>query len=268
MASKIDDPKAFNKLVGLSRSKDWLQADRESYALVELWNLCDLRQQQDLICSLLDNYTFINSTDLKEIGHKVVEQIEKVWGLCPGNTKIVALSEGAEADGSQMFLQSLKNKFEAPEWTEANFINSLPIAMHKAVNDDNLVLVDDFIGTGFTAERKVTWLFTELARRGIQNVKSYLVTTAGMEFARSRLDNLGIEYYSPNWLKRGISDRFDEGRERGTSFNISIAFVAFAYGWTRERDVLQYFNSFCRLRVRLSCLTLSLRILPLLSQSV
>jgi hypothetical protein len=145
--------------------------------------------------------------------HKVVEHIEKVWGLCPGNTKIVALSEGTEADGSQMFLQSLKNKFEAPGWTEANFINTLPVGMHKAVNGDNLVLVDDFIGTGSTAERKVKWLSNKLAERGIQNVKTYLVTTAGMKFARSRLDNLEIEYYSPSWLKKGISDRFD-GYER------------------------------------------------------
>jgi hypothetical protein len=69
MACKIDDPKGFKKLVGLSLRKEWLRADRESDALLELWNLCDLRQQQDLLYLLLDDYTFINSKDLKEIGH-------------------------------------------------------------------------------------------------------------------------------------------------------------------------------------------------------
>jgi ribosome biogenesis protein Nip4 len=197
----------FEKLYDLCLKQEWLTGKWD--ALFALWNLCDLKAQQDLICMLLDNYTFISSKALEVIGQRVAEHIEEVWRLSPDKTKIVAFSNDKTADGSQMFLQSIKNKFESAGWTEGNFINSLPVAMHNAVDGDNLVLVDDFVGTGLTAERKIKWLLTKLGERRIHNVKVYLVSAAGMEFARSKIDNLGIEYYTALSLKKGISDRLD-----------------------------------------------------------
>ena len=196
----------FKKLFHLCQKREWLE--RESHALLALWNLCDLLEQQDLICTLLEDYRLINSAELVQIGKQVARHIEETWMLHPRNTRVAAISDDSAADGSQMFLQSIKNKFQHDDWKETNFINSLNIVTYRVLHDENIVLVDDFIGTGNTAERKITWLINRLKIREVHGVKIYLVAIAGMDFARPRIADLGIDCYTPNWLKKGISDRF------------------------------------------------------------
>jgi hypothetical protein len=209
-ATRMDEL-GFKKLFHLCKERDWLA--RKQDELLALWNLCDLEQQRDLIQTLLMEYRHINSAELTDVGEQVARHIEQAWALQPSNTKVVAISDDSSADGSQVFLQSIKNKFQHDNWTESHFVNSLPVATFEAMHEDNLVLVDDFIGTGLTVERKINWMLARLHQREMHGVKLYLVAIAGMDFARPRIDQLNIAYYSPNWLKKGISERF-EGQDR------------------------------------------------------
>ena len=44
-----------------------------------------------------------------------------------------------------------------------------------------------------------------------ENVSIYVICLAALEVARPVLDSLGVYYYSPLWLARGISDHFEGG---------------------------------------------------------
>ena len=62
-------------------------------------------------------------------------------------------------------LQNIKNKFaQRNGWTEFSFINSLPVAANKINSGSNIILLDDFIGTGYTIVRKYRWLLKVLEK--------------------------------------------------------------------------------------------------------
>jgi hypothetical protein len=74
----------------------------------------------------------------------------------------------------------------------------------------NLVLVDEFIGTGETAEKKVKWLRAELAKSGA-TPKIYFGVVAGMQAGLERLKPMVDGVFAAHVLTRGISDFYPVG---------------------------------------------------------
>lgn len=202
----------FDRLFNLCKNYYWLQD--ESEALVELWNFCNSDKDHDLIEHLFNNFEFINSRKLKNIGIQVADHIVNNWKLDHKKTFIVAISDNQEADGSQMFLQSIKDKFsEYSNWKESNFINSLPVAAKNIKNNSRLILLDDFIGTGNTLDRKLEYLYEELSERKVNNIELFLVAIAIMKFSEPKLKDLKLKYFSPCILNKGISEMLS-GKEK------------------------------------------------------
>lgn len=211
------DHTSFKKLMELTLKYNWLVD--ESEGLTELWNMCDSEDQQLLVESLISRFKVINSTEIKNLGNDVYKHITTNWKVRAENTLIVAISDNWEADGSQLFIQLLKNKFaNEDDWSNHNFINSLPIGANKAKKGTTLILLDDFVGTGNTIIRKVNGVRKILTKRGlIDNVTIKVIAIAGMNFAISNLEKLNIEYYIPLWLDKGISDFY-----KGNDLSIAI----------------------------------------------
>lgn len=204
------DAVEFKKLFDLNRDCEWLESEYE--ALIELWNLCEFDGQTELIADLLRRFEIVDSYKLNEYGKKVAEKIAVEWGLNPNKTRIVAVSDNSEADGSQFFLQSLKSKFaEYGGWSESCFINDIRIARDKVKRSWTYVLLDDFIGTGKTIDRKVRWFLAELEKAGTMDAIVKVVAIGGMSQSQKTLDELGVDYYCPVWLEKGISDHYESG---------------------------------------------------------
>ena len=159
-STNIIDRDSFMKIHELFKDNYWIEDEYEAF--IELWNLCDYEQQQELIISLFRRFKFLNSRDLKKYCKDISDQICDNWKISNKSTKIVALSDNKRPDGSQFIIQAIKNKFSSRKnWTEGNFRNSLSTigkAPYQLRSNQTLILIDDFIGTGKTVERKVSWL--------------------------------------------------------------------------------------------------------------
>jgi hypothetical protein len=70
------------------------------------------------------------------------------------------------------------------------------------------ILFDDFIGSGSTLYRQANAFVQRLRTENVPDVNVKLMALAGMSLARPNLDQLGLEYYCPVWLERGISDAY------------------------------------------------------------
>lgn len=211
--NKIDS-KDFLKLTQLHMEFEWLTY--ESEALFDLWCLSDNNEQKDLIEHLIKNFSFIDGRKLIEASKNLSNQIESIWGLIPANTFIVATCGDDKPDGSQSIIQILKNKFSV-NWKESNFYNSLPKGANEISDNSNIILVDDFIGTGDTIVRKLKYLNTTIKKRSLTGVTVRIICLAAMDFSKKVLDNLDVEYYSVHWLKKGINELIKEGeREAAT----------------------------------------------------
>lgn len=206
-AEKINQT-AFEDIYELMEDHVWLRTTRS--ALLKLWNMCDEREQQKLLKDLFGRFTFIDSSELKKISRLVVEKITKGWGFQPGNTYIAAIAEENEVDGSIGGIQYLKNKFHSFDgWKEDYFYSSIGVAANTIRTNDNLILFDDFIGSGKTLVNKITYLQKTLRERKIKLNSLKVVAFAGMQHGISEISNTfrnDLEVYSVILLKKGISD--------------------------------------------------------------
>lgn len=213
-ANNSFDAKDFAKLTKLNLEFEWLTYEPE--ALYELWCLSDNNEQQHLIEHLIKNFSFIDGRKLNEASRTLSAQIESVWNLKPNNTFLVATCGDAKPDGSQSIIQILKNKFSV-NWEKLNFYNSLPVGANEIPDNSNIVLVDDFIGTGDTISRKLKYLQSTIEKRELQNITIQIISLAAMAFSKKVLDDLGVEYYSVHWLQKGINELFEvDKRESAT----------------------------------------------------
>lgn len=199
----------FHRLLALYRQYEWL--DFEPSALFELWCMADNNTQKTLIEFLISNFCYIDAKSLNFAAYQILNQIESVWQLSSSNTYLVAKCDNANPDGSQYLLQNIKNKFaQRNGWTEFSFINSLPVAANKINSGSNIILLDDFIGTGYTIVRKYRWLLKVLEKRKVENCTIKIVSLAAMAFAEPNICRLNIDYFSCFWLKKGITESVRE----------------------------------------------------------
>ena len=199
-----DLPEAdFGRLLDLCLSVPWLR--RKQQALLELWHTCTDETKKQLVLELLQRFEMVDSNRMDQLCQRVVEQIVGVWGFQAANTTIVAAAKGSNADGSQAFLQALKNKFpQTDQWNETHFCNTLASLSYK--DGWNYVLVDDFIGTGRTIRKRAEVVFDRLKAEGKKDCSVGAVALAGMHPAQQCLSGLEARLFCPLWLKRGIRD--------------------------------------------------------------
>jgi hypothetical protein len=206
-ATKID-PSIFKILLELTRIQPWLENTSEE--LAELWNYCTSDSERGLVEDLIRRYIYLDSSGLKQAGTEVATHICEIWKLNGSDTLIVAVSDNSEPDGSQMFIQSLKNKFvDYDNWDKDNFINRIGDSINKLNGIKNVVLVDDFIGTGKTVTRRINWYKKKLEENDLdEKVNVYVCSIAAMEFSIELIDESKVDYFCPVWLKKGISEHY------------------------------------------------------------
>lgn len=210
-AKNIFDAKDFAKLTKLNLDFEWLTYEPE--ALYELWCLSDNNDQKELIEHLIKNFSFINGRKLNEASKTITNQIESIWNLKPNNTFLIATCGDLKPDGSQSIIHILKDKFSI-NWKESNFYNYLPAGANEIPSNSNIILVDDFIGTGDTISKKLKYLQSVIEKRALQNITIHIISIAAMIFSRNVLNNLGVEYYSVYWLQKGINELVEDDKRK------------------------------------------------------
>jgi len=204
------DVNDFTRLTRLHLDHVWLTY--EPQALFELWCLSDSDEQKNIIEFLIKNFSYIDGRKLAEGSQLISNQIQNVWNLKSSNTFLLATCDDNKPDGSQTLIQNLKNKFDI-SWKESNFFNSIVSGANEIPTDSNIILVDDFIGTGDTITRKLEYINRKINERGLNVFSIKIVSLASMNFSIEILNGLSTEYYSVHWLKKGISELLSDGKK-------------------------------------------------------
>lgn len=203
-AQKINET-AFYDIYGILDRYPWLK--HSMCPLLELWNLCDEKSQQELIKELFERFTYIDGYQLEKVSNEIYSKTLE-WGFSPPNTYISAVADKDEVDGSIAGLQFLKNKFPSTEgWKEDYFYPTITKVAHATRSNDNIILFDDFIGSGKTIIRKTKYLLKTLDERSIKPASIKIITYAAMEFGIERINKeYDIEVFTPIKLKKGLTD--------------------------------------------------------------
>lgn len=199
----------FTTVLEMTINQPWLREKQNP--LIDLIDECEGEYQQQLIFELLERFTFLESHDFQKAIQGIADYIQVTLGLGPDDAAISASDNGKYADSSQFVVYSLKAaaRWNAPNWTTNSFVANLTHLVGSAVKG-NLFLVDEFIGTGETAEKKVGWLRKELAKTGL-TPKIYFGFVAGMEAGLERIKPTVDGVFAAHVLTRGISDFYPTG---------------------------------------------------------
>lgn len=199
------DPSVVSLIVKTTTSLPWLKSVLDEY--IELVNFCEDMNEVTLINKLLERFLIVDTAYLAQIGNEIVETLISIYSFSPNDTVFYAFSDGDETDGSKAFLYSLKNKFDPDDgWSEKHFISNIKKINEHDKKFRNIVLVDDFVGTGRTTIRKVEYCRKVLGKLGVVSCRILVICIAAMDFSRTSLGAAGIEVLCGKWLKKGIGE--------------------------------------------------------------
>lgn len=142
----------FSLIYEIIDTQPWIDDFEEE--LIHLFEFCEDYDEQMLLSELLKSFFYL--TDVKEreaclaLNAKVQE-----WMLSPNNTWIIAVANNHEIDGSSAGLQKLKNKIKPIEDWHNRYVSNIPAAVDLIKEGDNIILFDDFVGTGEKMLKKV-----------------------------------------------------------------------------------------------------------------
>lgn len=206
------DRVSMRKLVRLNIEQPWLEHLQEE--LFDLWDMCQTVEEQELICDLLHRFCYVEGKTFSRCLSVIAQWITESWALPSEATIISKINKSKYADSSESVLWHLKSAFAAKSgWSMTNFVSSgMADAVAACVPNGNLVLVDEFSGTGGTAEKAVVWAKSKLAKAGLESVRVHFVCISAMEQAVFKIEKAADQCFAAIVLRKGIDDFYD-GKE-------------------------------------------------------
>ena len=200
----------FEFAVEVQKTSEWLL--NYSAPLYELIKLCKNKTERVLISDLLNRFTYLSEDDFHFYLYEFVSTIADTWRLPLGSTQVAAITYDKEADSAQMVLDLLQYHFAENHCHGIRTVNKLQDCKLYVSERPNIVLVDEFVGTGNTILKVVGTLHAMLRKffkkKQMQPIPYNIrvLVVASMLIGEERIRAKGIDFYSCISLKRGISD--------------------------------------------------------------
>jgi hypothetical protein len=174
-----------------------------------LHSICSTERDLELLVDLLEQFTFLFGQDFESCCDQVAAKIINGWNLGAQDTVLVAKHfESGRGDSSRvinMMMQPALAKTETG-WLRSNF----ELSAKKAIKNStfpNIVLVDDFSGSGRSASKFLEWAGELISTESLGEKNIYLAFFCAMEKTKEFLP-ANDRIFIIQWLKRGISDYY------------------------------------------------------------
>lgn len=195
----------FDRLYSLLKKQDWLVEKDEAFK--NLWLECDCNDKKDLLIELLERFSFIKDKEQKSLEENLFNQVENVWKINLKESVFIPTSDGRTPDSSVWFIYSFRQHFL--EYLDAHFYDRITKCWECRPNN-NLVLLDDFIGSGSTLIRKIAYLKSNRPKCRI-----FCMSLTGMDHGIKNIKSnfQDIDIYVAYTFKKGISDYYENYSE-------------------------------------------------------
>lgn len=159
------------------------------------------KERKRLFKKVLSKFKYVDRKENYDNVKLIVNQIEKIWGCNSSDSVILAVKKknNPHPDGSVILLYALQDQLK--KWKDRCFLDSFDLANKLVTNRNNIIICDDFIGSGSTIEKRIV----ELQKITNQKQKIYIVTLAGLNATKQNvLNKYNVRVYSPIWLNKYI----------------------------------------------------------------
>jgi hypothetical protein len=205
----------FFQYVHLFDKHPWLQSHEAS--IIELMNDCQGKDEQTLVLSLLERFTYIKEVQWNQFFNSLATKIIQEWNINQDNTQIIGTTFDGEPDSAHIMIHPLRTLLARLGWHKQKpgvFSVSIPAAVKMLNTVDNthslnVIIVDEFVGTGATLVNDINWFRNDAAlNHRINDIIFRVCVVAAMKEAKDRFANLGIEMYASKILTKGISEYY------------------------------------------------------------
>lgn len=203
----------FNILFHLTRKQPWLE-DKADKLQELLFSDCKTEEERELILELLERFTHVSYKKFSELINTLVEDIATDPNLEDKTTQIVAMTGDYSSDSAQFVTYALKAPFEKMKWREHITVTNFQRA-YKEFNKHgkkhiNIVLVDEFVGSGKTIVDRVNTLKKLFNDHGITNINIYVkaIAASSIGVKKARESNVNLTSYLV--IEQGISEYNDD----------------------------------------------------------
>ncbi len=172
---------------------------------------CSEEMSRNLIYELLDRFLYVDTAMHHAHMLDLALEIVSEPGISDENTQVVAMSADWNADSSLEIIYNLKPLMEGHGWRKYSLINRYTHALktYNATGQNNIILVDDFIGSGQTVLGRIK---TIKAQFDGSNITDYTIRVKALSSTQAGLDNLiasGVHVTAQKIIKKGIDDFYD-----------------------------------------------------------
>ncbi|NKC19156.1 hypothetical protein CWC29_009930 [Pseudoalteromonas sp. S4498] len=202
------DEKSFKILFKLNEKQPWLNKKIDKVSNL-IFKDCASDEQRKLVIDLLSRFTYISDLDFPKRIRAMADYITNLPGAEDSNTQILGMSANSDPDSADMILYNLKMPLQENGWTDhissKNFNRS-----RKKFNDEgsqhvNIVLVDEFVGSGQTVLGRIKTLKNSYSDL-LSKVTFKVVVVAASTVGKQAIHDADIEIHSLLDIDKGISE--------------------------------------------------------------
>jgi len=200
----------FHTLLALTKKQPWLEDKHK-----ELENLifgdCSDQDQKELILDLLNRFEYVSRDNFIKALSEMVEDIITDPCLKDETTQIVAIAADSSSDSSQWILYGLKPLFQKYQWDRYKHVSTYGKAYKtykKSKQHNNIVLVDEFVGTGTTVLNRVNSLRTAFSDGNVTDYSIRIKAIVSTKIGAKAIRDTGLDFTSQIILPKGISDYY------------------------------------------------------------
>lgn len=239
ISAPIFSREAFIDILHIIQKCSWTKTlDRE---LMDLWELCTEKDERALLKELIIDFFVLDASELRKACHDIDNYISGL-GFSAANSYIVAVADVGKNDGSTAGLQALKLKINPIDEWEGRYVSHIPDLIGLVKPGDNILIFDDFIGSGDKIIKKYGWLVGLLAKNNMSAVEFEIkvISFSAMSFGiKNVMDNLGVDVFSSNVFQKSISGKNDIV-EAGRKIGLMIEMEKKLEEVDNKRDLSKY----------------------------
>ena len=176
-----------------------------------LFTECSRDELQELIIDLISRFEYLPQNKYTMLLDDLALGIVTEPGLNDTNTQLVAMAPDSNADSSQEVLYYMKVKLQQLGWLNHKLVNRYDASIRtykKSPKHKNILLLDEFVGSGNTVLNRVTRIKSQFAEKNIFDysirVRVLVATRAGL----SLIKQSGVDISSEIIIDKGISDNY------------------------------------------------------------
>jgi len=208
--------KSFREYLSAIRRFPWLNEIDGAFETL-LYSDCRTDEERKMIFNLLPNFLYLSGDQFSGSLRRLAEGIVEDQRYNDATCQIVAMTIGSEVDSGEFVLYSLKRHFQRLGWTQHKLVNRCDRA-YRTYRDSpvhkNIILVDEFVGTGRTVVGRIELIERVFNENGITNfsvrARALVALESGIDAARES----GYEVLAEHVLPKGISDCFPSDTAR------------------------------------------------------